>query len=359
MQRPFLSKLTLQSFRCYSHKPFEFDPAVTVLVGPNAAGKTSVLEAINLLATGNSFRAGSVEEMITFEADLGRVKGELVSETPDNSDNDIETTQLEVILTRGQVQGKKTQARLYSVNDIRRQKRVFTTHFSTVVFRPEDMRLIEGSPTRRREYLDSVLGQVDQHYDHALTQYTQILRRRNRVLEQIRERQVPPQTLHYWTQGLLKYGVLLQEQRQKLLQFCNGVSFPMPFAVEYVPSVLSEERLEQYATKEVAAGHTLIGPHKDDISVTLLDKRRTEPFAVALYGSRGQQRLGVLWLKMAALHFLEEQQERRPLLLLDDIMSELDDEHQELVTGLMKTYQTVLATTEAEWERLGTVYALE
>jgi DNA replication and repair protein RecF len=356
MQHPHLSHLALQSFRCYAHKSFEFDQAVTVLVGPNAAGKTSVLEAINVLATGNSFRAGSVEEMISFDAELGRVKGKLVVGT---GDNDSETTILEVLLTRGVVQGKKTQARLYSVNDIRRQKRVFAAHFSTVIFRPEDMRLIEGSPTRRREYLDSVLCQVDQHYDHALTQYTQILRRRNKVLEQIRERQAPPQTLHYWTQGLLKYGALLQEQRQKLLQFCNEVSFPMSFAVEYVPSVLSEERLQQYAVKEVAAGHTLIGPHKDDINVTLVGARRAEPFAVALYGSRGQQRLAVLWLKMAALHFLETQQDRRPLLLLDDIMSELDDEHQELVVGLMQTYQTILATTESEWERLGKVYMLE
>lgn len=340
----FLSQLSLQNFRSYSSHQFTFQQLTTLIVGPNAQGKTSILEAIELLATGNSFRADKVEEMITLGAELSRVNATVRSTLVPSPEND--DTQLEVLLTRGEVQGKRTQSRLYSVNTIRRQKRVFTGNILTVSFRPEDMRLVEGSPARRRAFLDKPLSLLSQEYDHALRTYGQALIRRNKLLTQIREGEQTTSSLTYWNATLLKYGEIIHHHRQRFLDSFVEVEFPVEFTVEYLHSTFTQARLAHYQPREIAAGHTLIGPHKDDFSVQFPLVGQPEPVPVALYGSRGQQRMGVLWLKMAELHFVHAQTGRHPLLLLDDILSELDHDHREHVLQLVGEQQTLVTTTE-------------
>lgn len=321
----------------------EFAEPTTVIVGPNAAGKTSIIEAIHLLATGNSFRAEKVAEMIRFTQELARVKGQLAS-----SSTDEDPVTLEVVLTRGLVQGKKTALRLYSVNDVRRRKREFTSNFSTVAFRPEDMRLIEGSPSRRRNFLDGPLSAVDKEYERSLTTYERALVRRNRLLQQVREGEQPRTVLTYWNLTLIKHGSYVHECRQRFLNFCQTVSFPLDFSVEYDSSLISDDRIKTYQDREIAAGHTLVGPHKDDIVVRFPFQVNgsTEPLPISAYGSRGQQRMAVLWLKVCEFEYLKNQTGQTPILLLDDILSELDETSRERVLSLVGQGQSIITTAE-------------
>lgn len=331
----FLSGISLQQFRNYRQQTILFSSPITIIIGENAQGKTSIIEAINLLATGDSFRATEVEEMIQFGAELARVKGKIT---------DAEEHELEVMITRGQLQGKRVQGRVYSVNNVRRRKKDFLNHLYTVAFRPEDMRLIEGSPSRRRQYIDTVLTVLDREYAASHKTYEETLKRRNKLLQQVREGEAPRSTLTYWTNALVKHGSILQEKRRQFFAFFPSVEFPMPFSVEYTPSVISEERIQEYADREIAAGHTLIGPHKDDFVVSL--PLQGQVVSIALYGSRGQQRLAVLWLKVVEMQYMWHEAETRPLLLLDDILSELDETHRHHVMSLLHEGQSIVTTTE-------------
>lgn len=317
-------------------------PEITVIAGDNATGKTTIIEALALLATGDSFRASKIEELLQFGAELGRIKTVLVEVL----DTEAGTDELEIIVTPGEVQGKKTAKRLFSVNGVRRRKKDAVGKFYAVVFRPEDMRLIEGSPARRRQFLDTALAALHQDYAYALKQYDQTLKRRNKLLSQIKDGEQPRTTLAYWSNLLLKHGQTLQEHRQAFLQRFTGVEFPIDFTIGYLPSIISEERLAKYADKEIAAGYTLVGPHKDDFEVRL--PMQGEKRSISVYGSRGQQRLAVLWLKFSELEYAKEVLLQAPILLLDDILSELDDESEQLALQTAEQQQTVITTADAQ-----------
>lgn len=348
-------RLSLHQFRNFAAQTWELG-AVTVFAGLNGAGKTSVLEALGLLATASSFRAGKIEEAIQLGQELGRVQAEI--------ERDGEVLSLELLLTRGLVQGKKTQSRLYSVNGARRRKADFLGNLTAVVFRPEDMRLIEGSPSRRREYLDLALLQLDFAYEHALTQYEKALRTRNRLLQLIQEGRQPRTTLTYWTEAIVKHGTTLQLKRRDFLAFLNQIGFALELNVSYEPSLISAERSAEYLEKELIVGHSLIGPHKDDFTVTFPAKllhlqantsllpsvddavSPDQRLAISAYGSRGQQRLAVLWLKLGELLFAEQKLSNPPVLLLDDLLSELDEQSRVIVLAWLKKYQTILTTAD-------------
>lgn len=357
-----LTGIALQNFRLHKNYFLKFTNETTVIIGDNAVGKTSIIEAVNLLATGNSFRAGKVEEMIEFESDLARVKGVIV-DTSGEETAVIPTDEVEVILTRGVVNGKRTQHRLFSVNGVRRRKKDVAGKFFTVSFRPEDMRMIEGSPSRRRAFLDTVLSLLFLEYEVALKNYEQTLIRRNKLIQQIKDAKQPRTVLQYWDLSLVKYGEILQKFRQQFLESFASIEFPLNFSVEYDPSIISSERLAQYKDREILAGHTLIGPHKDDIILFLnswreLDsdknvgrvgksvKTKHHKLRLDTFGSRGQQRLGVLWLKFCELEYLKNQSKVSTVLLLDDILSELDAESKTLALQVLKNYQSIITTTE-------------
>lgn len=332
-----IASLSLQNFRKFPSQVIEFDSQITVLLGLNASGKTSIIEAIHLLGTGESFRAGKVDEMIQFDQELSRVKVEVFLT------DEKESEHLEVLLTRGEVQGKRTAKRLYLRNDVKKKKSDVVGQLVSVAFRPEDMRLVEGSPGRRRQFIDMALSMLDRQYAWSLSTYEQALKHRNKLLLQVREGESPKTALHYWDLQLLKHGQILQNTRAEFLNSFRYVDFPLQFSVQYQISEISEARMQAYEAKSIAAGHTLIGPHKDDFIIKL------ENVDVAIYGSRGQQRLAVLWLKICELAFLESKISDKPLLLLDDIMSELDNESREKVFSLMHNYQTVLSTTDRDF----------
>ncbi len=335
-----INGVSLQNIRKIASLTLKLPQQTTVILGPNASGKTTIVEALALIATGESFRAGKIEEIISFDEELGRIKVVVA----DLADSESGTDEIEAVLTHGEVQGKKTAKRLFSVNNIRRRQKDVVGKFYSVVFRPEDMRLVEGSPGRRRSFLDTPLAALHQEYSRAAGEYEKVLRRRNKLLAQIRDGEQPKTTLEYWNLSLLKHGQVMQQHRRDLLQEFRQVKFPVNFLIEYQPSVISSERLVQYANREIAAGHTLIGPHKDDFYITI--SMEGEYRDIATYGSRGQQRLAVLWLKFCELQYAAAVLNDKPLLLLDDILSELDKDSKKLALAAVQDYQSLVTTID-------------
>ena len=356
----FLKKLELQSFRSFSSNFFEFNSPITLIIGPNAIGKTSIIEAIQLLSNGISFRADRVEEMIEFNNELGRVKGIVSddnSEIPDHppaggrDDREGDIFKLDILLTRGMVQGKRSQHTLYSVNNIKRRKKDFVGKLLAVSFRPEDMRLVEGSPARRRQFIDTVLCLVDENYAHSHKVYLEASKKRNKLLWQIKEGLMGKQVLSFWNLQLLKHGEIIQKKRVDFFRFFNTIDFALKFQVNYKLSLISEKRLQEYQSKELIVGHTLIGPHKDDFEIKLKInnpklKIENQDINIGVFGSRGQQRLAVLWLKICELEFIEKAASQRPIFLLDDIMSELDETSQSYVLKLIDKQQTIITSAD-------------
>jgi DNA replication and repair protein RecF len=341
-----IKSLALQNFRNFALQSFNFKKT-NLIFGVNGIGKTSIVEAIYLLASADSFRAGKVEEMIRLETELGRVQG--LIDVEDSLKNRSEEMKLEIMLTRGVVQGKRTQYRLFAINDVRRRKKDFLAFFKAVVFRPEDLRLVEGSPSRRRAFLDNALSMVSTDYAATLLKYEQTLKRRNRLLQKVNEGSEGREALHFWNINLVRYGEFLQIKRASLIDFIREVVFPFELNIAYLPSLISEKLLAEHLEKEIFLGHSLIGPHKDDFLLKFSQTEKgIDDLSLLAYGSRGQQRLGVLWLKIAELQFLTDKIGYQPVLLLDDILSELDIYSKEMVLNLLSNYQTILTTADAD-----------
>lgn len=345
-----LKKLELLNFRNYQDWGNEFSNELCMLVGPNGVGKTNILEAIYLLSTGSSFRATKISQMITWDAEVAHVIGKI---NESNSSNDL--TELRITLTHGQIQGKKTPKRRFLLNGVPRQKRVFTGHLPSVIFLPQDLNLVTGSPSRRRRFLDDILTQTDPEYTRSLTSYEKGIRRRNKILFLIREGQNHPRSLTFWNKLIIKEGQYLTKCRRVLIDhissqaslFGKSTTSLSQLVIKYHSSTISEARLDQYSNREIASGHTLIGPHKDDFSVLgqLYPTSNTSK-DLSLYGSRGQQRMAVLWLKLNQLSYMTSQLKTRPILLLDDIFSELDDTHAAEVRSWCSKQQTIITTTD-------------
>jgi len=329
-----LERLTLENFRSYTKKVFHFGET-TVIVAPNGAGKTNVLEAIYLLATGKSERAGVTEEMINFSSPIGSVVGIV--------EHNEERTELSVVLTKGVFMGKRTPKRRYLVDGVARTRSMLVGKIVAVLFRPEDMRLIEGSPARRRGYLDESLSMAHFEYGRALGVYEASLKRRNRLLDAIRDGLARKEQLSYWDQSIIKNGNILSDYRRDFLDYLSQVKTSFgEYQLEYDASTISPSRLLQYESAEIAIGYTLVGPHKDDFLI------KSEGRDLMKYGSRGEQRLAVLFLKIAAMQYVEAKLGVRSILLLDDIFSELDQLHREEVVKMMAGRQTIVTSAEEE-----------
>lgn len=329
-----MERLTLNNFRSYTKKVFHFG-ALTLIVAPNGAGKTNILEAIYLLSTGMSERAGVTEEMIRFGTELATVSGVV--------EHNDERVELSTVLTNGVYMGKRTPKRRYLVDGVGRVRSGMVGKLSAVLFRPEDMRLVEGSPYRRRQYLDDTLSMAHPEYGRALTVYEASLKRRNRLLDAIRDGLARREQLSYWDQSIIKNGNILTDYRRNLLEYLSGLHTSFgDYELTYDASTISPSRLAQYAEAEIAVGYTLVGPHKDDFVI------KSEGRDLMKYGSRGEQRLAVLFLKLGNMQYIEEKLKIKPVLLLDDIFSELDEVHREEVVKMTKGRQTIITTSEED-----------
>lgn len=314
----------LQNFRNFVKKEIEFSGGVNVINAENAKGKTNILEAIVFLSLGKSFKARKEEECIKYEENIAR----------------ISTDGFEVILTKN-VEGLPAQAgwpkKRLLVNGVPRRLIDFVGNIKTVLFAPQDLELVTDGPSLRRNFLDIVLSQTDREYRRAIGSYEKGIRQRNRLLLRIREENISRSNLLFWNQLLIKNGNYITEKRRELIEYINNLD---KCHLDYDYSAISEGRLDQYKEAEVASATTLVGPHRDDL-IFLKDGRN-----LASFGSRGQQRMEILYLKLAELAYIEAKTEIKPILLLDDIFSELDHMHREIVMQLFNKHQVIITSAD-------------
>lgn len=324
-------------FRSYQSKEFILSETTNLVFGQNAIGKTNLLEAIYLLGVGDSFRAKRTEEMVRFGQELGRVEGKIMDEKEDE-------IQLEVLVNGGTVMGRTVNKRKYLIDGVSKRRKDLIGIMPLVLFRPEDVELISGSPDIRRKFLDRVMIQTDKIYDNSLSTYEQALKRRNKILDAIREGAASRYSLTFWDGLLIKHGQIIQDKRRELIDYINALFAKSDLfnklKISYDDSPISESRLAQYKDAETALGYTLVGPHKDELLIK--DGERN----LSVYGSRGEQRMAVLALKMGEIYFLEDRTKKRAVLLLDDIFSELDEEHKQEVLRVMAGRQVVVTTAD-------------
>jgi DNA replication and repair protein RecF len=318
-------------------------------VGPNAAGKTSLLEAVVLLAWGRSHRTSTDAELIRWGTDVARVEGRSGPET------------IEVALARSGVDGAGARKRI-RVNGVARRASGLVGLLRTVLFAPEDMLLVVGSPGLRRAAVDQLAAQRSSAYLRDLAIYTRTLQHRNSLLRAIREEQATRAELRFWDGTFLESGSAVVDARLRLLddlaapvaaahaEIAPDEAAAAPLLVRYStnapalpgesPHDALERRLAETAEKEVWNGSTLVGPHRDDIVFELGGRD------LAGFASRGQQRTAILAFKLAELDLLTAQDGRPPLLLLDDVFSELDPERRShLVRRIADLPQAFVTTT--------------
>ncbi|OGM19514.1 hypothetical protein A2686_01230 [Candidatus Woesebacteria bacterium RIFCSPHIGHO2_01_FULL_38_10] len=346
-----IKRIHLSNFRNFKEKSFVFSNKTSVIVGPNASGKTNVLESLFLLSTGKSFRAKVEEEVIFYEEEIARAEGAVIEKEKGEKFG----TNLEVILTRGEItigmnprKVEKVARKRLLINGVGKRLIDFAGKFRVTLFGPWDLGLVTEFPGKRRDFLDMVLSQTDREYRRTSLSYVKGLRQRNRLLLKIKEEGVSRSQLLFWDKLLIKNGDYISGKRAEFIEFANsqeGLN-NQKFSLEYDKSAISEARLEQYKYEEVAATATLVGPHRDDFIFRLEEKESKKAMDIARYGSRGEQRMVVLWLKLAELSFIKEKIGELPTLLLDDIFSELDHEHRKIVMEVTKKQQTIITTAD-------------
>ena len=329
-----LRSVSLQNFRNYKKSAFEFEEKSVVIIGPNTVGKSNLIESIYLLSTGKSFRAEKDSQMVNFGHEMGRVRAR-------SNNND-----LEVVVTIGEVAGVRAQFKRYFVNGVAKRRADFVGNLPAVLFSPQDLEIVVGSPGLRREFLDNVLEQTDRDYRLALLGFTKAIKQRNALLELAKDSgRRNEKEFEYWDSLVIRNGSVLTRKREEFIGWLNSSKKSiLDMKAVYDKSVISRERLDQYRDAETASGNTLVGPHRDDFDI-LFDS----DLSLRSFGSRGQQRLGVLQLKLLELAYIKDKLGVEPLLLLDDFFSELDEGHINLILGIIDNQQTIITTTHEEF----------
>jgi len=360
--------LSLRDFRTYERLELGLEPGTTLFYGPNAAGKTSILEALFYLATTRSPRAGADRELVRWDAegDIGTPPfARLVCDVR-RSDGKV---RLEVIVQRrADDEGQLTGASIKTVRVDRKAVRALDLvgNLRVVLFTPADLALVTGAPSERRRYLDVTLSQLNGRYVRTLSHYQKVVQQRNSLLRAWRERRRPQRgaddELAFWDRELTLSGAyVLRERMQAVAElntligpiFCQVTAGDQPLIATYQSSVAGlagapDERtieaaflahLERLRDDEIGRGQTLIGPHRDDLLLAM------GVISVGIYGSRGQQRSATLALKLGEADFMRARAGDAPVLLLDDLLSELDAERRgHLLETLARPDQQTLVT---------------
>ncbi len=351
----YLTKVYTDNFRNLSREEINLHPGINIILGKNAQGKTNFLEAVYILAAASSPRSAAEAEMVAWNNDYYYIQGEVTSREEDNFS-------LSVGYSQGQKRIKINENPLERIRDL-------LGRLLIIFFGPEDLQLIKGGPQIRRQFLNREISLLQPLYYDYLQRYRSILQQRNNLLKDIAEKNGDPADLEPWDEQLAAAGAELITRR---LWFLREMA---PLLSEHYRSISGEEgqlqikydsRLpldlkssredwqrgflsawQRRRSEEIRRGFTLSGPHRDDIRLEL------EGRDLKNYGSQGQQRTAVLALKIAELKLMDSRRGEKPVLLLDDVFSELDGNRQQALLQLMgKDQQTVITTTDNNWQGL-------
>lgn len=334
-----INTLTLSNFRAITELKLEFEK-LNAIVGANASGKSTILEAINFLSSGKSIRAEHDIELIKTGKQTARIEGRITK--------DSDAYKLEVAIMRSE-HDLGTSKKQLKVNGVSRNLANFSGNFYSVIFTPIDLELIIQGPQIRRKFLDTVLTQTSREYHHAHTNLVKTIRQRNKLLEKIRDQGKGWDELDFWNAQLITESKIIHKYRAEYFSFIKnrletyGNTLNKEkgnLSATYKKSEVTTERLENYQSKEIASKSTLIGPQRDDFELFW------QGLSLEAFGSRGQQRTGVLALKLCEIDYILEKTGFRPVLLLDDIFSELDDLHRKQIFDAALLQQTIVTTTD-------------
>lgn len=347
----YLEGIELKNYRNYETVKLSFSPSINVLIGENAQGKTNLVESIYFLAMSRSHRSPRDRELIRWDSDFAKVNGQLIKKS--------HSVPLEIVLSK--------RGKIAKMNHLEQRKLSdYIGQLNVILFAPEDLSLVKGSPSVRRRFIDMELGQMNKIYLHHLTQYQRVLKQRNQFLKKAKyDRKHDALYLDILTEQLATEGAEVLYHRYRFVkqltkwaqevqtEISNGkeelrISYKTTSSVS---DKMSKEELlsqlqkdyEKAKEQEIDQGTTTLGPHRDDLVFYVNEKN------VQTYGSQGQQRTTALSLKLAEIELMYEMTGEYPILLLDDVLSELDDSRQtHLLNAIQNKVQTFITTTSLD-----------
>jgi len=357
-----LTRLSLTDFRSYAAAELHPDGGLTIVAGPNGAGKTNLLEAIHVAVTGRSHRAAADQELVRHGQPFGRVRLDLGADAGDAPGSRVE------LVLPGEAATSEIRKRL-TVNGVPRRATAVSGLARSVLFRPEEMLLLVGAPSERRRFMDAILAQRDRAAARDLAELARVLAQRNALLRAIRREEAGEEGLAFWDEQLAQSGARVMAARLRLvaemdlrlpalhdavaprdeqddrvrLSYLDTLKDAWPQRPDGADAeslvAAFRRRIADTRQKELWNGVTLIGPHRDDLRVELSGRD------VATHASRGQQRTIIVAMKLAERELLGGEDGPEPIVLLDDVFSELDPDRAERTLGLLLERGQVLVTT--------------
>lgn len=339
MDTPLFTSLRLQNFRSYTDFAVELAPTVNIVVGPNASGKTNLLESLLILCGFASYRA-AYSDIITNNKDWARIDG-----------NTVEGSRV-IKLNRhdGPVE------RVYEINSKIKKRLSFEDKLPVVLFEPEHMRLLTGQPQLRRDFLDEILIITQPEFSSYNQKYRRLLAQRNHLLKN--DKRIISSQIFAWNVRLSEMAGKIVSARVGLIDKLNKeisktyseiagaktaiqLNYDSNLPTETYESALLK-KLENSLEADMQKGFTTYGPHREDVK-TYVNKRPAE-----IVASRGETRTLVIALKLLSLQLIEKARSKKPLVLLDDVFSELDGSRRKTLTRYLNNYQTLITTTDAD-----------
>lgn len=335
----YVKNISLNNYRNYKDLDLDLSPGLNVIYGHNAQGKTNILESIYYAATARSHRTHYDRELINWDANEAHIRVRIVKKHEDCIDIHLRKN------------GKKGIA----INRVPINKLgELYGNINVILFSPEDLSLIKKGPAERRKFLDIEICQIDKIYIYHLGQYHKILKQRNNLLKAISMGRGNQDTLEVWDMQLVQYGLKIMERRRRFIKEIKGYVEEIhgqitndleKIELRYEENVKPDSFLQQLTKnrkRDLKIGSTSVGPHRDDLSfiVNGTDLRS--------YGSQGQHRTVALTLKLAEINLIRDEVGHEPVLLLDDVLSELDQQRQQHLMKALKKTQTIVTCTGVE-----------
>lgn len=335
-----IESIELKNYRNYDELHMEFSPGTNILYGNNAQGKTNILEAVYVCCTTKSHRGSKDRDMIHFHEDESHIKLNIRK-------NDVPY--------RIDMHLKKNKAKGVAINGvpIRKASELFGI-VNVVFFSPEDLNLIKNGPAERRKFIDLELCQLNRLYVHSLVSYNRILMQRNKLLKELMFKPEYEETLDIYDMQLVQFGREIIRYRLDFIAQLNEIIFDIHFNLSgekehlkiiYDPDVQTgcfEQQLRKSRQQDIKQKTTLTGPHRDDIGFFI------DEIDIRKFGSQGQQRTAALSLKLAEIELVKKIVKDYPILLLDDVLSELDGNRQNHLLSAINHIQTMITCTGLE-----------
>ena len=364
-----ITRISLANFRNYERLELDLQPGMTLFHGGNGEGKSNLIEAIYMLAIARSPRTANDRDLMR----RAPASGEAYARIAANVERDDDPLRLQIDLVSANADASAAAPegnpprdasavqKRFRVNGAPRRAAAFVGQLNAVMFSADDLEIVYGSPSARRRYLNILISQADREYLRALRRYERIVRQRNHLLRQIRDGGARPDELGFWDDALVNEGKLVIARRRASAQTLSQSAKPIyaemsgaseTMAAAYSPNVplppdasddaiadLMRQRLAERRSAELARGVTLVGPHRDDLRLTLDD------MDAAAFASRGQTRTLALALKLAEAEYLAARRAHQPVILMDDVLSELDANRRLQTLERASRYRQALITT--------------